>query len=92
MTQERCEQLKELGLDFDFNCNGDGGNYVYRDINFHVTDIICMSDDEWEKALSGAKNRKQQLVEEDERIIELAQQQYDQYDIEYPDTYEGYKV
>ena len=45
----------DLGLKFD------GQQFAYKDINFHHTDILCMSDDEFNSAVEGATERKKQL-------------------------------
>jgi len=45
-TQKRCDQLAELGLKFN------GQEYRMNDINVHWTEIICDSDEEFEKKLS----------------------------------------
>lgn len=50
----RCKELTEMGLSFDFREN----SYVYHDINFHTTDLLCMSEEEWRRAIEGAKERK----------------------------------
>jgi hypothetical protein len=61
----RMNKMYELGLKYD------GQSFVFRDINFHWTDLICMKDDEFEKAWSGASKRKQQI----EKEIEAEQEQ-----------------
>jgi hypothetical protein len=51
-TKGRAAKLFDLGLTFD------GSTFLYYDINFHWTDITCMSDSEFDKALEGATKRK----------------------------------
>ena len=51
----RSEKLISLGLRYT------GSEFVYEDINFHYTDLLCMSDKEFEKALQGATERKRIL-------------------------------
>jgi hypothetical protein len=53
----RCKKLFDLGLKFN------GTELFYKDINFHWTDIICMSDKEFDKALEGATKRMEVLKE-----------------------------
>lgn len=52
---ERVDRLRELGLLFN------GMAFVYHNINFHWTDLVCMSDEEFDKALEGATNRLKEL-------------------------------
>jgi hypothetical protein len=51
-TEARTAKLCELGLRYD------GQQFVYEDINFHWTDITCMTDAQFEKAYKGAVKRK----------------------------------
>ena len=50
---ERITRLSDLGLLFD----GKYESFVYEDINFHWTDIVCMSNEQFDKAYEGAVNR-----------------------------------
>jgi hypothetical protein len=74
-TKARCDELHAMGLKFDFNINGDGGNYIYLGINFNWTDILCYSDAEWQKAITGTKMNKliidEQTMEQIKNSIEL---------------------
>jgi hypothetical protein len=54
-TIHRSAKLLELGLRFD------GQQLVYQDINFHVTDLLCMTDAEFNKAYEGVVKRKATL-------------------------------
>ena len=54
-TGIRVKKLYDLGLRYN------GSEYAYQDINFHWTDITCMSDEEFEKALKGATARMEIL-------------------------------
>jgi len=56
-VHERSDKLWKLGLKFD------GDSFVYMDINFHHTDLLCMSEEEFEKALKGASERMKILKE-----------------------------
>lgn len=58
-TQFRIEKLDKLGLTFT------GMEFVYQDINFHYTDLICMDDIEFNKALEGATKRMETLKNEE---------------------------
>jgi hypothetical protein len=51
-TSARTEKLLALGLTYD------GQQLVYQDINFHWTDLVCMSDAQFDKAYEGAVKRK----------------------------------
>ena len=51
-TKVRADKLSALGLRYD------GQQFAYADINFHWTDITCMSDAEFDKAYEGAVKRK----------------------------------
>jgi len=51
-TKERSKKLQEMGLIFD------GSSFIYEDINFHWTDLLCMTDEDFEKAPQGALKRK----------------------------------
>lgn len=53
--KERTDKLISIGLIF----NGD--SFIYEDINFHWTDIVCMSDTEFDKAFEGARKRKKAI-------------------------------
>lgn len=53
--RERQNKMYELGLKFD------GKSFNYHDINFHWTDLICMSDKEFNQTYEGAKKRKAQI-------------------------------
>ncbi len=55
---DRARRLMGLGLNYN------GKEFVYRDINFHHSDLLCMTDEEFEKAFEGASKRKQQIAEE----------------------------
>jgi hypothetical protein len=50
--ENRCDKLTNLGLRYD------GQQFIYQDINFHWTDIVCMTDAEFKKAYEGAVKRK----------------------------------
>jgi hypothetical protein len=54
----RSQKLFKLGLKFN------GTDFLYEDINFHWTDLVCMSDEEFDKAYKGAVNRKKVLEQE----------------------------
>jgi hypothetical protein len=55
--EERLDKLFKLGLKYD------GSSMIYHDINFHTTDITCMTDEQFEKALKGATERKKAIDE-----------------------------
>lgn len=61
---ERLNKMFSLGLKYD------GDSFIFRDINFHWTDLVCMNDDDFEKAFTGAKKRKEQIEFEDKAEIE----------------------
>ena len=48
----RAEKLIALGLTYD------GQQLVYQDINFHWTDLTCMTDAQFNRAYEGAVKRK----------------------------------
>ena len=51
--------MKRLGLKWD------GQSFTYRDINFHWTDLKCMSKEDFDKAYEGASKRMEQLKTEE---------------------------
>jgi len=51
----RISQLREIGL------NWDGQSFIFKDINFHWTDIIIMDDEKFNKTLEGAKKRMNEI-------------------------------
>jgi len=57
---ERLKKLYKLGLMFN------GSALVYKDINFHWTDTLCMTDEKFDKAYEGAVKRKKTLDEEED--------------------------
>lgn len=58
-TQARADKLFALGLKFN------GTDFLYEDINFNwFTDVLCMSDEEFDKAYAGAVKRKAVLDKE----------------------------
>lgn len=63
-NNERKNKMFSLGLKFD------GQSFVFKDINFHWTDLICMSDEDFEKAYTGAKARKEQIETEERKELE----------------------
>lgn len=50
--QARVDKLCAMGLIFN------GETFIYADINFHWTDIVCMTNAEFDKAYNGAIKRK----------------------------------
>jgi hypothetical protein len=58
MMAKRAERLSDLGLLY----NGD--SFIYADINFHWTDLTCMTDEEFNKAFKGASERLEVLKKE----------------------------
>lgn len=71
----RLKRLFKMGLVF----NGD--SLVYEDINFHHTDVLCMTDGEFDKAAAGAEERKKvidktNIVFEDRKKILLPYAKY----------------
>lgn len=52
------ERLKKM---FTLGLNWDGKQFVFRDINFHWSDLVCLSDSQFEEAFDGAKKRKEQI-------------------------------
>ena len=61
----RLKKLFEIGLVF----NGD--SLVYKDINFHHTDVLCMTDEEFDKACTGAIARKEVLDKQEAEEVEV---------------------
>jgi hypothetical protein len=51
-AQARIDKVLKLGLKYD------GQQLTYHDINFHWTDIVCMTEAEFKKAYDGAVKRK----------------------------------
>jgi hypothetical protein len=60
--QERCNKLHKLGLKFE------GDAYVYGGVNFHWTDIVCMTDEEFDRAFEGAEKRMKVIKEREAGI------------------------
>jgi len=59
--KKRIDLLIKLGLKYD------GKSLIYEDINFHWTDIVCMTEEEFERAYTGTVKRMDQLKEGEER-------------------------
>lgn len=59
-VKERAQKLLDLGLRYD------GQSFIYQDINFHWTDLQCMTDEEFNEALEGAKKRMETIKSEEE--------------------------
>ena len=55
----RLNKMYELGLKYN------GESFIYKDINFHWTDLLCMTDEDFEKAHIGAEKRKLQIEKEE---------------------------
>lgn len=53
--EERINKLYKMGLIYN------GQSFIYKDINFHHTDISCMSDQEFIDKYQGAKFRMTSL-------------------------------
>jgi hypothetical protein len=64
---------------FSLGLKWDGQSFVYKDINFNWTDLVCMSDEDFEKAVTGASERKSALDKEAEdlRLKEEAEAEAD---------------
>jgi len=45
-VHKRMKTMSDLGLVFD------GENYKYKDINFHRTELLCDTDEEWNKKIN----------------------------------------
>lgn len=73
--EARTKKMFELGLVW----NGD--SFIYKDINFHHTDLTCMSDKNFDKALAGATRRMKFLRDEEEKAL-LSPEDYIQIDLE----------
>jgi len=52
---------KRLDKMFSLNLKYDGQQFTFHDINFHWTDLLCMTDEEFDKAYTRAKNRKLEI-------------------------------
>lgn len=59
--QDRQDKMFRLGL------NWDGQTFIYKDINFHWTDLLTMSDEKFNKAYEGASKRME-VLKQDEHI------------------------
>ena len=55
----RYRKMAELGLQWN------GAEFIFRDINFHWTDLVCMEDAEFEKYFAQAKERKAKIEQKD---------------------------
>jgi hypothetical protein len=55
---KRADKLIALGLLYN------GNSFVYADINFHWTDLMCMTDIEFNIAYIGAAARLEVLIKE----------------------------
>ena len=77
-NHDRMKALTSIGLIFN------GELFVYRDINFNWTDISCMNDHEFSKALEGADVRMTEikLDEQKEKEKEHAKQEAERLDIQ----------
>lgn len=58
-TKSRLRMLKDMGLVFD------GEQFTYKDINFHHTNITCMTQEEFNEAYCGAIRRMLDIHEEE---------------------------
>lgn len=58
-TKERSDKLFKLGLKWD----GNYFTYPKQGINFHWTDLTCMSDEKFNSTLSKVES----IIEEDKR-------------------------
>jgi len=65
-AKERKNEKRQREL-LDMDLRYDGDSFIYEDVNFHHTDIICMSDEEWNKQIKGAKNRMAEIKAEKEK-------------------------
>lgn len=68
----RQNKLIELGLRFD------GAQFIYKDVNFHWSEVIAMTGPQFAKQLAGAEARmeeirKEEKAEEEKRANELKQ-------------------
>jgi len=75
MNIERLDKLTTLGLLFN------GQAFVYDDINFHWTDIVCMTDEEFDKAYNGAVERleilkKMPIIDQNYNEVEVLQSSF----------------
>lgn len=59
ITTERQNKLIALGLVFD------GQQFCYKDVNFHWTEILTMSEKDFNTQYSGAENRMKQIKAEE---------------------------
>jgi colicin import membrane protein len=69
IAKEKAEQKKNERLNkmFTIGLKWDGEQFSFRDINFHWTDLICLSDPEFEKTFEEAKKRKEQIENEEKQ-------------------------
>lgn len=59
VKKDRLDKLDALGLKFN------GEDFIYEDINFHWTELLCMTDQEFDMAYEGAVKRKAQIDAEE---------------------------
>ncbi len=64
----RMSKMFELGLRYD------GQSFTYKDINFHWSDLICMTDEEFENAVAGARKRLSDIKKDEASIAERKKQ------------------
>ena len=62
-SKERQQQLLDIGLTYD------GEQFCHKDVNFHHTELITMSDSEFDKAYQGAKARMEEIKSEEEKEL-----------------------
>jgi hypothetical protein len=58
-NEARRQAMYELGLRWD------GQSFTFKDINFHWTDLVIMTSEEFHAAVEGAKARKLQIEQEE---------------------------
>ena len=75
--QKEKKEKDRMDKMFSLNLKFDGQSFIYKDINFHWTDLLCMTDETFDKAFKGAKDRKAILDDEEAENIRLEKEAAD---------------
>lgn len=58
---------------FDMGLKWNGSDFFYADINFNWTDLLCMTDADFDKAVAGASKRMQQIKADEKKAKDKAE-------------------
>jgi hypothetical protein len=68
LEEEQKEEKRRRDLMFSLGLKWDGQQFTKEDINFHWTDLICMSKEDFDKAFEGAKRRSEEIDAEQAKL------------------------